>query len=736
MSTGIVSLSIIRSSSFNNSAVATDASKIISLSIKKAENIFNFPIPPNFVKINPRNYPQPQKYNYIFGEIPYRSAANDPRYLCHIISEANIIFDKDMFVFDYIIPDKIYRNKENFELGCAKCGYIWRTDNEILLYKKVGCSWCKDKCKYMGNITFRMIAFISGKRLEKEYFFYIDPTKEIYTSKDELLLWCGNDMHSPFYEKVKKVLSGSKTSSQRTKGCPKCKEELPPKVKIIWKNNYTAVVKQSNEKHGKDTYSYHLTDPASLENNRSILTIVCNQVNDDAEICTNIFTQPITDHLDGNRGCPKCNGNHKYNLASFLSKAKEKYPNGEFLYRHIKEEDIKNNKSKINIECSDCEFIMKDVLLSDFMMGRKKCDRCINKEKWTAERLKSKCEEREKEGEYVYDLIKWEEIEDKKIPIICVKCRNDDLLEDEYVFYQNFYRHFNDHSGCRRCANNLPWRDRIERACEIKAKEGKYCYDLIDYDLIENEFTEVPIICLDCKKDNYNNYVFTQKICLHFQREHGCPKCGKSAPWNYETFFEQLERLPSSFTDNYSYDQIEPEMFVKGGTKIPINCKICSKITNILPTHHVALMRGCSFCCKSEGSKMVQTYLENNGIPFQDEVPCSGLNGYDYRYDYEIVYAGQKIILEYDGKNHFCFNKYMHKNLENFEAARLRDVYKHWLALQNGYRIIRIDDLISHSTIDYHIRQGLNSSSKEYFSTPTLYEKLIESVKNFTLPVK
>ena len=651
--------------------------------------------------------------------LPFRNPKNGVRYKCHVIFEADEIFGSDKLIYDYIPNETQIKNSFGFEIECKKCGFIWLTNTLLLLSNKIGCSWCKNECKDIKKLTFRMLFFVFKKKLDDKYVFYIDPNK-IYKTQDDILLQCQNKEHPIFKENINRLISSSKRTCDKSKGCLKCRELKPTEEKIIWHHNYEALEKIGNEKHGNGRYLYHLNKPKDLINIASKIKLICAN-------CEHQFSTNIRSHIHLMTGCPKCGGNENYTLDKLVSKLSEKYSNGEFLFHRIKEEDIKNNKSKVTIECGKCAFNF-DALITHLVKGNRKCDRCINKEEWTSEKLRMKCREKTLEGEYCYNEIDYNLKYNKrtKIPIVCLKCKDNGF---KCLFYQTLDDHFNGKHGCVYCAQNYPWKYRIKEACEEKAEEGQYSYDLINFDNIDNQSTEIPIICLKCKKDNFKKYTFDQKIVIHFTLKCGCPRCGKSIPWDYDRFFEFLDRLPKSFTDNYDYSQVKE--VTSGGVKVPIKCKTCQRTFHKSPSYHISLMRGCGYCAKSEGSKIIQMYLENHNIPFEDEVRCPGLDGKDYRYDYQIEYKGGIVIIEFDGEMHFKYVEHLQKSVENFEAACKRDVYKHSLALKNGYRIIRIDDFISKKKIEKYLIEGLECKEREYFATPKLYEKLIENVKNY-----
>jgi Zn finger protein HypA/HybF involved in hydrogenase expression len=259
---------------------------------------------------------------------------------------------------------------------------------------------------------------------------------------------------------------------------------------------------------------------------------------------------------------------------------------------------------------------------------------------------------------------------------------------------------------------------------EFEKNKSLYDYSLVNFEQIKNNTTTILIICLKCKELKFEKYVFEQKILVHFTMKCGCPRCGKSMSWNYERVLEYLNRLPKNFTDNFIYKEVDPEKITHGRSKLLIVCKHCRKDFKKSITNHITMMRGCPHCNSSEASKMVYSYLKENKIEFEEESSIKGPEGTNYRYDYKLFLGEDVIILELDGKQHFSKNSRFHKIENSFEKARERDIYKHQKALDNKYKIIRIDYTVSLIDIAYHLEKAIKSDKKEYFSNENLYDWL------------
>lgn len=113
------------------------------------------------------------------------------------------------------------------------------------------------------------------------------------------------------------------------------------------------------------------------------------------------------------------------------------------------------------------------------------------------------------------------------------------------------------------------------------------------------------------------------------------------------------------------------------------------------------------------------SYLSRKGITFQAQSVIKGLPR--KRYDFIADYKGKQIVIEFDGKMHFKYVKYFHKDEEEFKHRRSVDRVKTYHALSNGFKVIRID-YSQVLRIDEHLDYALESDCLYQVSTPSLYE--------------
>ena len=567
--------------------------------------------------------------------------------------------DKDILLDR--VPENLSSNT-SFLVQCAICTYIWITNIDNLIRRKLGCSWCKDKCANIKSFDLYIVSFIGGMIHKNRYIYSLYNNIPIIDSKSLVQIWCGVLNHIPVVMTVLQHLN--KLKAGKTFCCEKCEEErLTNKAKKgkkekeeDWYHNIDRFLRKAYKKHGKGTFDYSLIKKEDLANARSTPPVRCLREKNGV-ICNEIFYPSIHAHINGGTRCPSCFGKNKYTLESFIGRALERYQE-KFSYALIKEEDVVNSSSRIPIQCNVCLYIMRDISINAFLNGTcmKVCENCEGNRKWTGERLKEECEKKESEG-FVYDRI--------------------DFSVDP------------------------------EHGCE----------------------TIITVGCVFCIEKGYGICYFEPTINNHFNNKSGCPRCSGTMPWNYERF---LSDIPGIFKNEFDYSQILPDMVTSSHSIIPIKHNKCGQTCMKMLDLHMISLQGCSFCQKSFAEQFACLILQKHGIFFKDEHPCPGPDGSDCRYDYLYYYKDAFGIIELDGKQHFSPQE-MFGGEEKFRADRKRDIHKHYLALHNNLKMIRIDHTIRNDDMEEYILKGLNSEGNEFFSTPNMYDWLIEGVKNYKM---
>ncbi len=135
---------------------------------------------------------------------------------------------------------------------------------------------------------------------------------------------------------------------------------------------------------------------------------------------------------------------------------------------------------------------------------------------------------------------------------------------------------------------------------------------------------------------------------------------------------------------------------------------------------------------------MIVEALRALSIQFQPQYPCEGTR---YRYDFFFKYRGYGYILEADGGQHFGYGTLMRPTLMDLDDSQERDREKMNLALQLGFRFLRIDYNFAKYTgsqmAEYlrHALDYLTDTQLPYaVSNPELYSWLLKGTNPVPLP--
>lgn len=157
-------------------------------------------------------------------------------------------------------------------------------------------------------------------------------------------------------------------------------------------------------------------------------------------------------------------------------------------------------------------------------------------------------------------------------------------------------------------------------------------------------------------------------------------------------------------------------------------CRNCGKKFIKVAANHLR-GAGCDKCgkYKSKGEMYIISILDKYNIKHAREVILSGQN--NKRYDFEL--SNSKILIEYDGRQHFEFNNYFHDDIDDFYYNFEKDVDKTIHAIKSGYILIRIDyNVKTTADLELHLENALRSIQSEYklYLSSKLYIDLLSDV--------
>jgi formylmethanofuran dehydrogenase subunit E len=381
----------------------------------------------------------------------------------------------------------------------------------------------------------------------------------------------------------------------------------------------------------------------------------------------------------------------------------DKYGN---LYDYNKVIDPITLDTHVTILCNKCNKDFEQTVRSH-IKSTSGCPNCTKYAKYTFDNFLKKVALVYEENLYDYSIVAvMGEFNSKSmIDVACNVCG--------YIFNVKAGTHVNNKSGCPKCAHRLPYTYDlfIENA---KEKHGyNYNYSLVTVDSVTGASAIVKIICNAC--DN----VFDQRITSHVNDGNGCPRCAGNEKYTYELF---IKKAQDKHQDKYDYSLINKDIKLSTSTFIHIICNRCKITFERSVASHIHHQSGCPRCNKSLGELKVEKYLVENGFNFESEYTFPSLP----RKRYDFALHDKKIVIEYDGLQHFAYTKYFFKTLDLFEKRKQVDVQKSIEAVKNGYTIIRIS--YDNKNIDEYLNFAINNYGSIHLSSRELYTKHIEEV--------
>ncbi|WP_289146161.1 zinc-ribbon domain-containing protein [uncultured Megamonas sp.] len=171
-------------------------------------------------------------------------------------------------------------------------------------------------------------------------------------------------------------------------------------------------------------------------------------------------------------------------------------------------------------------------------------------------------------------------------------------------------------------------------------------------------------------------HTYIQRMDLHL-RGHGCPVCGGTKKRTPKDYIELCKRR--------GYDlPIEP--YVNNRTKIKHKCNKCGFVYKQRPAVHLQ-GHGCPNCSKSLGERHIKIYLDKHNIPCIEQKRFTDCV-YKNELPFDFYLPNQNVLIEYQGEQHYEFNKHFHKTKEVFEERKLKDRIKKEYAKNSGYTLL------------------------------------------------
>lgn len=109
-----------------------------------------------------------------------------------------------------------------------------------------------------------------------------------------------------------------------------------------------------------------------------------------------------------------------------------------------------------------------------------------------------------------------------------------------------------------------------------------------------------------------------------------------------------------------------------------------------------------------------------------------------FRYDFNIEYNGMNILVEFDGRQHFVWTRYFHKEKTQFIEQKERDYQKCLLASEHGHPLLHISyniNITSEKIVEL-LNDVIKSKKKFIFEPESDYEELKIRLTNEKKPCK
>jgi len=145
----------------------------------------------------------------------------------------------------------------------------------------------------------------------------------------------------------------------------------------------------------------------------------------------------------------------------------------------------------------------------------------------------------------------------------------------------------------------------------------------------------------------------------------------------------------------------------------------------------------CPYCSESQGERLVRMSLQSISLQYinifyqaQKIIPQLP----SLYFDFYVECFGYKILIEFDGIQHFELNRLFHKTEKDFLHRRNLDILKTVIALKEGYAFIRIDYTYADISIQNMIRYFLDIFSDSIknripiFSKRELYNWIYDTI--------
>ena len=260
--------------------------------------------------------------------------------------------------YNYTQKDEVQNKYAVVEIECAVCFYRWETTIHSHIIQKNGCPKCA-KC-----LRWTLPRFLeAAKEIHGEKYNY-DLVTEISGCKSKVNIRC-NRCNNNWVTSVDSHING-KT------GCRNCGRV----------NRWTLerLIATGTVLH-ENKYDYSEIKESDIRSKNSRVPVTC-------KVCHHKWTPTINAHINAHCGCPNCASNKRWNYQSFMETALDIHGTI-YDYSHVKEEDVKNVRSCLTINCKSCNNRWT-TSLDSHINKRSGCPKCAHKYRSTGAQSKNR----------------------------------------------------------------------------------------------------------------------------------------------------------------------------------------------------------------------------------------------------------------------------------------------------------------------------------------------------------
>jgi len=215
------------------------------------------------------------------------------------------------------------------------------------------------------------------------------------------------------------------------------------------------------------------------------------------------------------------------------------------------------------------------------------------------------------------------------------------------------------------------------------AKEWDYSknYNLTPYDVTVGSKRKV---WWKCKKNHEWKSTVSRR-----SSDNNCPYCSGQLPSKNYNLLLNNSKLCEEW--NYNKNKTNPDKYTPySSKKVWWICKLCN-FEWYAQISHRNNNRGCPSCNTSKGERKIVDWLELNNINYKLQKYFKDLKGLKGRFlFYDFYLPSYNLLIEYQGEQHYNYNKMFHKDINDLQLQQYYDEKKRRYAKDNDINLLEI----------------------------------------------